>query len=175
MGEEYAQHLGRYRSPDIHFPEEGNEEQERLAGQIDQRLWSYMYSPGMQTFVNKVDEAIASRFMITKAYIEKKTQEKVDGLQQKYIADQAAMRKSVSQTKAAVWGLGAGLVAFGGTALAAFVLWPKIMEFFARRTQRRQEEESSEQIKNGNNQGKRKNYFQWKRDLSMDDFTPARW
>ena len=56
MAEELNKWLENYRSPDIRFPEEGNEQQERLADQIDQRMWSYMYGPGMQMLVERVDD-----------------------------------------------------------------------------------------------------------------------
>src|SRR5579862_1808800 len=44
----------------IRFPQEGDEVEEHLADQIDQRLWSYMYGPGMQMFMEKVDDRVKS-------------------------------------------------------------------------------------------------------------------
>lgn len=171
MGEEFTGYLEKYRSPDIHFPEEGNEPQERLAGQIDQRLWSYMYSPGMQTFLNKVDEAIASRFSITKMYLDKKGVERNEVLRQRLESDMSAMEQKLTDTRNTLWGLG-GLFVVGGGALAAYTLWPKFKAFFSTKARR---PDDAQQTADGEVAVQRKNYFKWKRDRLMGESTTAKW
>ena len=136
MAEELNQRLENYRSPDIRFPEEGNEQQEHFADQIDQRIWSYMYGPGMQMLVERVDDRVLSGLSFLKA-IGEGTDEKLTTLKAQHQTERDELKKSLSQTQTALWGVG-GLLAFGTTALAVVTLWPKLKRYSKERNQKHQ-------------------------------------
>lgn len=161
IGEEFKEYLTEYRSPDIRFPEEGNPHQEQLADQIDQRLWSYMYGPGMQQFLQRVDDRVASGIELLSA-IEKGHEEKIEALQA-----QQKLDRSQAATQRTLWGLG-GIFALGTSAFVAVALWPKVQEFFRKKTSKQRIDEAADGGENDSlsKDENKKNYFKWKRDRS---------
>ena len=168
MAEELSKWLENYRSPDIRFPEEGNEQQERLADQIDQRMWSYMYGPGMQMLVDRIDNRVVSGLSFLKA-IGDGTDEKLTTLKAQHISEHEALKKSLSKTQTALWGVG-GLLALGTTALAAVNFWPKVKKIFERKKKSEVSDDGELEEEDPNNK-EMKNYFKWKRDRSVETKT----
>jgi hypothetical protein len=164
MAEELNKWLENYRSPDIRFPEEGNEQQERLADQIDQRMWSYMYGPGMQMLVERIDNRVVSGLSFLKA-IGEGTDEKLTTLKSQHTRERDALKNSLSKTQTALWGIG-GLLALGTTALAAVNFWPKVKKIFERK--KKSEASDDNQLEEDSTIKETKSYFKWKRDRSLE-------
>jgi hypothetical protein len=166
IGEELKEWLTEYRSPDIRFPEEGNEQQEHLADQIDQRVWSYMYGPGMQLFLQRVDDRVASGISLFSA-IEKGHEERLQAFEAHHETERATLQKSLAGTQRVLWGLG-GLCALGTGAFATITLWPKIKEFFRRKKSKQVSGDTADRDQDGKTTKEEppKNYFKWKRDRS---------
>lgn len=166
MSEELNQLRERYRSPDIRFPEDGNEEQERLADQMDQRLWSFMYGPGMQMFAERLDERVSSGLSFLKT-IGDGTDEKLTALKSKHEIERELLKKSLSQTQNALWGMG-GLFILGTGALATFMLWPKFRNLVEKRKKSKTSDKGQRQESEAANKEEgQKNYFKWKRDRTV--------
>jgi hypothetical protein len=161
IGEELKEFLTEYRSPDIRFPEEGNPQEQHLADQIDQRLWSYMYGPGMQLFLQRVDDRVASGIALL-SVIEKGHEEKIAALQAQQKQD-----SSRAATQRTLWGLG-GIFALGTGAFAAVALWPKVKEFFRKKKSKQTADKAADRDEDdgASKEENPQNYFRWKRDRS---------
>lgn len=184
MSEELKEWLTKYRAPEIRFPQEGNEVEEHLADQIDQRLWSYMYGPGMQMFMEKVDDRVKSGITLM-GEIEKSHGEKIRKIEKGHEEQMREMERGQEEKihemkleqergrgelegkmrtlKMGLWGVGgAALVGFGG--LGLYALWPKIRKLLAKKDEKEHETKASKRKRDGT-----MNYFRWGRER------PVRW
>jgi hypothetical protein len=172
LSEEWHQDLkDSYRPEEEDFPQLGDEKEELLAYQIDQRVTSFMYSPGMQKLLDRVDENL----MHGARLIEEGTNDKIATLNEQHQADRDLLVQKLGETRRTLWGLG-GMTVVGGIALAAVALWPKIRDLISSRLNPGQSEETMEiaededgefEVVNGKDEEAdedTKNYFKWKRD-----------
>jgi hypothetical protein len=172
LSEEWHQDLkNSYRPEEDDFPQVGNEKEELLAYQIDQRVTSFMYSPGMQRLLDTVDKNIMAGTRV----IEEGTHEQITALDEQHHTDREQLVKKLGETRTALWGLG-GLMAAGGLAFAAAALWPKIREYISNRVKTSESEEleelpgdEEEELEEAEGEGIEeekgtKSYFKWKRD-----------
>jgi hypothetical protein len=72
------------------FKSNRNEQQEHLPDQIDQRVWSYMYGPGMQLFLQRVDDREASGISLFSA-IERGHEEKLQAFEVQHETGRATL------------------------------------------------------------------------------------
>jgi len=150
-------------------PQEGNEAEEHLADQIDQRLWSYMYGPGMQMFREKVDDRVDSGMTmmgaIEKAHAEKIAKmetaqcEKMQELKLQQEKGRGELEGKMKALKVGLWVLG-GVTLVGMCGLGVLALWPRIKSLLQRNGE--QEEAKGERTS--------KNSTIVKRDGARDDY-----
>ena len=106
--------------------------------------------------------------------IGKGTDEKLAALKGQHEREHHALKKSLSETQTALWGVG-GLLAFGTTALAAMTLWPKVKKIFEKKKKSEVSDDGElEEDGSKSKQKTKKSYFKWKRDLSVPE-TRANW
>ena len=173
MSEEWHEDLkNSYRPEEDDFPQLGDEKEELLAYQIDQRVTSFMYSPGMEKLLDRVEKNI----MHGTRLIEEETHDKIAAVDEQRQMDREELVQRLGETKRALLGLG-GIVAVGGIAFAAVALWPKIRDFISSKLNNNESEESMEIAEDDVeveevegeleevNEGT-KHYFRWKRDRS---------
>jgi len=171
LSEEWHQDLKNiYRPEEDDFPQPGNQKEELLAYQIDQRVTSFMYSPGMQRLLDRVDKNIMAGTRV----IEEDTNDKITALEEQHQIDRDKLVKKLGETRKALWGL-SGLMAAGGLAFAAAALWPKIREFISNRVKNSKSEDNVElpadeegldevEVEDDEEEEGNKSYFKWKRD-----------
>ena len=170
LSQEWRQDLKKnYHPEELDFPRTGNQKEELLAYQIDQRVTSFMYSPGMERLLDRLDKNIMAGIRL----IEEETDEKIMALNDQHQSDTGELTRQLRKTRTALWGLG-GVVALAGL---AFDLWPNIKTFIARKAkvsnvevpvesavEEAEEEEEVEVEIQENEVVEGKNYFKWKRD-----------
>lgn len=188
MTEELNEWLTKYRSPDIRFPQEGNEEEEHLADQIDQRMWSYMYGPGMQMLTEKIDGRVEAGMDFLEGFGKRNSEkmEKMEKLQVERAQKQGQNMEEQSQRihelkleqergqgelegkmkamKVGLWGMG-GLALIGMGGLGLVVFWPRIKNLLSKKDKKDDGKEASkERRKRGTKEdGAKEDYFRWRR------------
>jgi hypothetical protein len=168
----------KFQKPEYTFPERGNVVQERLAAQVDFRLGDFWGWALDNWFQSRVSWG-ASRQVPSAKEIKHEIGAGILEIHEQETDERAAMMKSISDsqksTQIALVGMGALFTLTTG-ALAAYALWPKVKALFGgsarRKVAKTAAKEATEDEKIAT---ERKNYFDWKRDMLMDEIVRAKW